>query len=237
MADDMGYSDIGCFGGEIATPNIDQLAAEGMRFRNLYTDAKCGPSRAALLTGQFSHLGRQENGASFAEILKPIGYRTLMTGKWHQGPMPTDFGFDRYFGLVDGCCNFWNPGLEARHGEGKPGRKMTMGDKARLWGIEDQLIEGGYPPEDKNFYTTDAFTDYAVERIEEYKNEKNPFVLYLAYTAPHYPLHAWPEDIAKYEDTYTGGWDKLRESRFDRMLEMGVIDEKFTLSPRDSKVK
>ncbi|MFC5051846.1 arylsulfatase [Rubritalea spongiae] len=236
MADDMGYSDIACFGGEIETPNIDTLAAAGMRFGNFYTDAKCGPSRAAMMTGQFSHLGRLRVGATFAEILKPLNYRTLMTGKWHQGPKPTDYGFDRYYGLVDGCCNFWNPGLEARPGEGKPGRKKQMGDKARIWGIEDQLIETGYTPKDKNFYTTDAFTDYAVERLEEYKNEENPFLLYVAYTAPHYPLHAWPEDIAKYKDTYTVGWDAIRNSRYQRMLEMGIINEKFKLSPRDNEV-
>ena len=237
MADDMGYSDIGCYGGEIATPNIDKLAEDGIRFRHFYNDAKCGPSRAALFTGQYSHQGRLRVGATFAEVLRPAGYQTWMTGKWHQLGMPTDHGFDRYYGLVDGCCNFWNPGLDARPGEGKPGRKEQMGDRARKWAIEDQLITDGYTPEDKNFYTTDAFTDYAVDRLEEYKNEDKPFILYLAYTAPHYPLHAWPEDIAKYKDTYKIGWDKLRENRYQRMLEMGIIDETFKLSPRDEKVK
>ena len=237
MVDDMGYSDIGCYGGEIATPNIDKLAEEGVRFRNFYTDAKCGPSRSALLTGQYWHQGRLRVGATFAELLRPIGYRTLMTGKWHQDGLPTEHGFDRYYGLVDGCCNFWNPGLEARPGEGKPGRKQQMGDRARHWAIENQLIKTGYTPEDKNFYTTDAFTDYAVDRLEEYKDEEKPFILYLAYTAPHYPLHAWPEDIAKYQDTYQGGWDELRETRYQRMLEMGVIDEHYKLSPRDKGVK
>jgi len=237
MADDMGYSDIGCYGGEIATPHLDRLADEGMRFQNFYTDAKCGPSRVALLTGQFSHKGGLRVGATFAEVLRSAGYRTLMTGKWHQTPMPTDHGFDRYYGLVDGCCNFWNPGLEARQGEGKPGRKKQMGDKARMWGIEDRLIQGGYTPPEKNYYTTDAFTNYAVDRLEEYKDEDKPFLLYLAYTAPHYPLHAWPEDIAKYRDTYQAGWDELREARHKRMLEMGVIDERFKLSPRNDQVE
>jgi len=230
MADDMGYSDIGCYGGEIATPNIDKLANEGLRFRNIYNDAKCGPSRAALLTGQYSNKGRMKTGATFAEILRPIGYRTLMTGKWHQTPMPTDHGFDRYYGLVDGCSNFWNPGTKARPGEGKPGRKKGRG--ARHWGIEETLYKEGYVPEDKSFYTTDAFTDYAVARLEEYKDEDKPFVMYVAYTAPHYPLHAWPEDIDKYRDTYRDGWDRLRETRYQRMQELGVIDEYFKLSPR-----
>ena len=236
MADDMGYSDIGCFGGEIATPHLDKLAEEGLRFRNLYTDGKCGPSRSALFTGQFSHQGRLRVGATFAEILRPLGYRTLMAGKWHQPGLPTEHGFDRYYGLADGCSNFWNPGLEARPGESKPGRKKQVGDRARRWAIEDQEILG-YVPENKNFYTTDAFTDYAVDRLEEYKDEEQPFVLYIAYTAPHYPLHAWPEDIAKYRDTYKGGWDQLRETRYQRMLEMGVIDERYKLSPRENHVK
>lgn len=236
MADDMGYSDIGCYGGEIATPHIDRLADEGIRFRNFYNDAKCGPSRAALLTGQYSHKGRLRVGATFAEVLRPAGYRTLMAGKWHQTPMPTDHGFDRYYGLVDGCCNFWNPGVEARPGEGKPGRKKQKGDTARKWGVEDKLFEGGYVPEDKDFYTTDAFTEYAVDRLEEYKDEKQPFLLYLAYTAPHYPMHAWPDDIAKYRDTYKVGWDQLRADRHQRMMKLGVIDESFKLSPREDGV-
>jgi arylsulfatase len=235
MADDMGYSDVGCFGGEIATPNIDRLASEGMRFRNFYNEAKCGPSRAALLTGRYSHKGKLKKGATFAEVLKPVGYRTLMTGKWHQLGIPTDYGFDRYYGLCDGCCNFWNPGILARPGESKPGRKQKS-NKAREWAIEDRLITDGYTPADKNFYTTDAFTQYAVDRLEEYKDEDKPFVLYLAYTAPHYPIQAWPEDIAKYKDTYKIGWDKLRENRYQRMRELGVIDKNVKLSPRAAKV-
>lgn len=236
LADDMGYSDIGCYGGEITTPNIDKLAKDGMRFRNFYNDAKCGPSRAALMTGQYSHQGRLRVGATFAEVLRPVGYQTWMTGKWHQPGMPTEHGFDRYYGLADGCSNFWNPGLEARPGEGKPGRKKQMGDKPRRWGIEDKEIFG-YVPTDKNFYHTDVFTEYAIARLEEYKNVDKPFLLYLAYTAPHYPLHAWPEDIEKYRDTYKIGWDQLRENRYKRMQEMGIIDVKSKLSPRDENVK
>ena len=235
VADDMGYSDVGCFGGEIATPNIDQLAKEGIKLKNFYNNAKCGPSRASLLTGQYPHKGKLRTGVTFAEVLKTEGYRTIMTGKWHQSPKPTDRGWDRYYGLTDGCCNFWNPGIEAREGEPAPGRKKQKGDKPRMWAIEDKEI-AGYVPEDKGFYTTDAFTDYAVDRLEEYQEETKPFCLYLAYTAPHYPLHAWASDIKKYKDTYKVGWDVIREKRYQRMKKMGIITNNTLLSKRDEKV-
>jgi len=235
MADDLGYSDIGCFGGEIKTPNLDGLAAGGMRFTQFYNSAKCSPTRASLLTGQYEHavgVKDMEHGATFAEILGTVGYRTIISGKWHQKPLPTTRGFDRYFGLADGCCNYWNPGTKARPGEGEPGRKRPS---PRRWAIEDKAIMG-YIPEDKSFYTTDAFTDYAIERLEEYKNENKPFLLYLPYTAPHYPLHAWPDDIAKYRGKYKIGWDKLRRQRYKRQIEMGMLDAKYKLSPRDERV-
>ncbi len=120
MSDDMGYSDIGCYGGEIKTPNLDKLAYEGLRFRNFYNNAKCGPTRASLLTGQYHHAvdaNGMTKGATFGEVLRPAGYRTICSGKWHQKPLPTTRGFDRYFGLADGACNFWNPGTKARPGE------------------------------------------------------------------------------------------------------------------------
>ncbi|MCF7973230.1 MAG: arylsulfatase [Phycisphaerae bacterium] len=237
MADDMGYSDIGCFGGEIQTPNLDQLAANGMRFTQFYNCAKCNPTRATLLTGQYNQAVGTANmqfGATFAEVLRPAGYRTLIAGKWHQNPLPTTRGFDRYFGLADGCCNYFNPGIEARPGEGKPGRKLKNG--ARRWAIEGQAIMG-YTNPDKTFYTTDAFTNYAIDRLEEYKDEDKPFLLYMPYTAPHYPLHAWPEDIAKYRGKYRMGWDRLRETRYKRMCEMGILDPKIAaLSKRDKSV-
>lgn len=165
MADDMGYSDIGCYGGEISTPNLDSLAAGGMRFTQFYNCAKCSPTRASLLTGQYDQavgVKNMEHGSTFAEVLRAAGYRTIASGKWHQDPLPTTRGFDRYFGLADGCCNYWNPGTRARPGEGKPGRKRPT---PRRWAIEDKAIMG-YVPEDKDFYTTDAFTDYAVERLD-----------------------------------------------------------------------
>jgi arylsulfatase len=236
MADDMGYSDIGCYGGEINTPNLDALAKGGIRFTQFYNCAKCSPTRASLLTGQYDQavgVKNMENGATFAEVLRAAGYRTIASGKWHQNPLPTTRGFDRYFGLADGCCNFWNPGTKAREGEGAPGRKRPA---PRRWAIEGKVIMG-YVPEQKDFYTTDAFTQYAIDRLDEYKNEDKPILLYLPFTAPHYPLHAWPEDIAKYRGKYMVGWDEIRESRYKRQIEIGMLDRKFGNSPRDERVK
>jgi arylsulfatase A-like enzyme len=235
MVDDMGYSDIGCYGGEVKTPNLDQLAKNGLRFTQFYNTAKCHTTRAELLTGNYAYSigdNNMEHGATFGEVLRPIGYRTLIAGKWHQKPLPTTRGFDRYYGLADGCSNFFNPGLKARPGEGPPGRKGKT--RVRRWAIEDKVIMG-YTSPDKKFYHTDAFTSYAIDRLDEYKGEDKPFVLYLPYTAPHYPLHAWPEDIAKYRGKYKIGWDEIRKQRFKRMNEMGIIGSKHKLTPRASK--
>jgi len=234
MVDDMGYSDLGCYGGEVKTPNIDKLAKNGLRFTQFYNTAKCHTTRAELLTGNYAYSigdNHMEHGATFAEVLRPIGYRTLISGKWHQVPLPTTRGFDRYYGLADGCSNFFNPGVQARPGEGLPGRKRSS---LRRWAIEDKVIMG-YTSPDKKFYHTDVFTDYAIDRLDEYKDEDKPFVLYLPYTAPHYPLHAWPEDIAKYRGKYKIGWDKIRKQRFKRMNEMGIIGPNHKLTPRASK--
>jgi arylsulfatase A-like enzyme len=235
MVDDMGYSDIGCYGGEVKTPNLDQLAKDGLRFTQFYNTAKCHTTRAELLTGNYAYSigdNNMEHGATFGEVLRPIGYRTLISGKWHQKPLPTTRGFDRYYGLADGCSNFFNPGLKARPSEGPPGRKGKT--RVRRWAIEDKVIMG-YTSPDKKFYHTDAFTSYAINRLDEYKNEDKPFVLYLPYTAPHYPLHAWPEDIAKYRGKYKIGWDEIRKQRFKRMNEMGIIGPNHKLTPRASK--
>ena len=235
MVDDMGYSDIGCYGGEVKTPNLDQLAKNGLRFTQFYNTAKCHTTRAELLTGNYAYSigdNKMEHGATFGEVLRPIGYRTLISGKWHQVPLPTTRGFDRYYGLADGCSNFFNPGLKARPGEGPPGRKGKT--RVRRWAIEDKVIMG-YTSPDKKFYHTDAFTTYAIDRLDEYKDEDKPFVLYLPYTAPHYPLHAWPEDIAKYRGKYKIGWDEIRKQRFKRMNEMGIISPNHKLTPRASK--
>ncbi|MDE2697803.1 MAG: arylsulfatase [Gemmatimonadota bacterium] len=236
MVDDMGFSDLGCYGGEIRTPNLDRLASNGLRFTQFYNNALCAPTRASLLTGLYSQQvsrGGPKSCVTIAEVLKAAGYRTLMAGKWHLSELfaglPVERGFDRYYGLVDGCCNFFNPGLQ-RPGEERPGEKFP--DDNPAFAIDDRVIQP-YTPEDKDFYTTDAFTDYALGYLDEYGREDRPFFLYVAYTAPHYPLHAWPRDIAKYKGKYKVGWDRLREQRLERMVEMGLIDERWALSARD----
>ena len=232
MVDDMGYSDIGCYGGEVKTPNLDQLAENGLRFTQFYNTAKCHTTRAELLTGNYAYaIGdhAMEHGATFGEVLREVGYRTIISGKWHQRPLPTTRGFDRYYGLADGCCNFFNPGVRARTGEGLPGRKGKS--RVRRWAIEDEVIMG-YTNPAEDFYTTDAFTDYAIDRLVEYKGEDKPFLLYLPYTAPHYPLHAWPKDIAKYRGKYMVGWDEIRQRRVIRMAKIGIIGPHHQLSPR-----
>jgi len=242
MVDDMGYSDIGCYGGEINTPNIDRLAAGGIRFRQFYNNSICVPTRASLLTGLYSQqvgvYGNSpkiyENCITLGELLQTAGYRTLMTGKWHAQQIPVERGFDRYFGLCDGCCNFFNPGPR-RPGEPEPGRKKTSYGYPRRWAVDDKEYRP-YTITKKDFYTTDAFTDYALQYLEEYENEEKPFFLYLAYTAPHYPLHALPEDIAKYRGKYMIGWDKLRVQRFERMKEIGVLGQDLVLPDRDEMV-
>ncbi|HYG78322.1 MAG TPA: arylsulfatase [Planctomycetota bacterium] len=235
MVDDMGFSDLGCYGGEIATPNIDRLAGSGMRFTRFYNNAKCEPSRASLLTGKYS----QQVGASatvtyrsptMGEVLRPAGYRTLMVGKWHAGQKPFDRGFDRHYGLTDGCCNYFNPGVQ-RDGEPKPSEKNFP----RRWAEDDKDYKP-YTPADPKFYATDAFTTYAINYLDQYKAEDKPFLLYVAYNAPHYPLHAWPEDIAKYKGKYMKGWDALRQERFERQVKSGLLAPGTKLSPRDAGV-
>jgi arylsulfatase len=242
MADDMGYSDIGCYGGEVRTPNIDKLAAGGLRFRQFYNNAICVPTRASLLTGLYApQVGVFRNSPvkytrciTLGELLQSAGYRTLMTGKWHAQQIPVERGFDRYFGLCDGCCNYFNPGPR-RPGEPEPGRKLTSYGYPRRWAVDGKEYQPYVIP-DKDFYTTDAFTDYALQYLDQYKDEERPFFLYLAYTSPHYPLHAWPEDIAKYRGKYMIGWDELRQRRFARMKEMGVIATDVKLAERDKIV-
>ena len=247
MADDMGFSDIGCYGGEIETPVIDSLADQGLRFRQFYNTARCCPTRASLLTGLYPHqagVGHMmtpyfkdgeplaayqgelnEQCVTIAEALKPAGYTTLMSGKWHVTPAegaertrpvvgkhnwPRQRGFDHFFGTIHGAGSFYDP------------VSLTL---------ENEPIE----PEGDDFYYTTAIGDHAAEFIEESPRDK-PFFLYLPFTAPHWPLHAPDEDVAHYEGRYDAGWDELRRSRRERMIEMGIVSEDWALTERDSTV-
>ena len=239
LADDMGYSDIGCFGSEIPTPNLDKLAQKGVRFSQFYNAARCCPTRASLLTGLYQHqagvgdmvgdLGYPSyqgylntTSVTLGEVLKMNGYNTYMSGKWHVGSRPETLprkrGFDRYFGLIDGAGSYFER-IPYRINQQAP----------RL-----MLDDADYDPPKQGFYMTNAITDYALQFLEEEKSKKEPFFMYLAYTAPHWPLHALPEDIAKYRGKYMKGWDVLRKERFERMKKMGLIDASCQLSPRDA---
>jgi arylsulfatase len=232
LADDMGYSDIGCYGSEIHTPNIDSLAANGLRFSQFYTTPKCYPSRASLLTGLYPHqvgMGSHpltfQNCTTVAEVLRDAGYHTWMTGKWHGKDVPVSRGFEHYFGLNDGESNYFNPGRQ------RPGEPVPAADKGdRRWAIDDKVYQP-YTPPDPKFYSSDAFTDYALKYLDEQRDDK-PFFLYVAYTAPHYPLQAWPEDIAKYRGHYRDGWDKIRLARYERQRQMGLLPTDTPLAPR-----
>ena len=250
MVDDMGFSDIGSYGGEIDTPNIDTLAAEGLRFSRFYNSSRCCPTRASLLTGLHSHLtgigsmthAPRSKGGDFgpdypgyrgylnrecvtlAEVLKPAGYATLMTGKWHLGYndknyWPLQRGFEKYYGCISGATRFFHP---------TGARNMVSGNE-----VDTEMKSTTERP----FYTTDAFTDHAIRFIEEENaSDDRPFFLYLAYTAPHWPHQAHEEDIAKYRGKYLKGWDKIRQERYQRQIDSGLIDPKWKLSPRDKRV-
>ena len=231
MVDDMGWSDIGCYGGEIDTPHIDQLAAEGMRFTQFYNNAKCTTTRASILTGLWP---RREGDllkttmVTFGEVMQEAGYATGLSGKWHLGHSETTHpykrGFQEYYGLLDGASNFFNPV------QPDPDYK---GSKVRVFGHNDQYIHS-FP---KDYYTTDAFTNHAIETISNsVKEDRNqPFIHHITYNAPHYPLHAKPKDIAKYRGKFMMGWDEMRKQRYQRQIEMGLIDsERYPLSDTDS---
>ena len=250
LCDDMGFSDLGCFGAEIETPNLDRLAANGLRMSQFYNAARCCPTRASLLTGLYQHQAGvglmvgdrgtpeyqgflNDRCATIAEVLKPAGYNTYMAGKWHvgddKGHWPLDRGFDRYFGLINGASNFYN-NVYYRN----PSRGQTIL-------LDDEPFDVPATTEEmwrrnEGFYMTDAFTDYAIEFLSQQQKSDKPFFLYLAYNAPHWPLHAFPEDIAKYRGKYRIGWDKLRERRYARQRELGIIDESVKLAPRSPEV-
>lgn len=247
MVDDMGYSDIGCYGGEIQTPNIDGLAKGGVRFTQFYNTARCCPTRASLLTGLYPHeagMGHMTYDAgvdgyrgdlnkhcvTIAQVLKSAGYRTYMSGKWHvtkhigqwtnnkeytsKHNWPNQRGFDRFYGTITGAGSFYEP---------------------------TTLVEDNVPVKkiEEGFFYTDVINDNTVRYIKEHARDHKdkPFFAYVAHTAPHWPLHASEEDIAKYKGRYDGGWDKLRAERFARMKKMGLIQDDWDLSPRDKNAK
>lgn len=248
MLDDMGYSDLGCYGGEIHTPNIDMLASQGVRFTQMHNAARCCPSRASLLTGHYPHtagingmgVNLSMNTPTIAEVLKENGYHTGMTGKWHlsqtkpvdnpaeqlqwlanradYGPFsplenyPSNRGFEEHWGVIWGVVNFFDP-FSLVHNE-TPIREV-----------------------DDDFYMTDFITEKSIDLIDAYSKDDKPFFLYVAHTAPHWPLHARPEDIAKYKDTYTGGWDTIRQARYKRMIELNLIDSNTYKLPENSSGK
>ncbi|MDH3281354.1 MAG: arylsulfatase [Gammaproteobacteria bacterium] len=238
MNDDMGYSDIGCYGGEIDTPNLDRLAQNGLRFSQFYNSPRCSPSRASLLTGLHPHqtgigiltystgpegyagnLNRQ--CITIAEVLKTSHYKTYMSGKWHvasslvdpSDAWPLQRGFDHFYGTIIGAGSYYHPNT------------LTRGDQ----NIEHEAED------DDDFFYTDAISNRAANYL--YEHETNhpdlPFFQYVAYTAPHWPLHAHDEDIAKYKGRFDKGWDQLREERLQRLVDVGIIDPAWTLTDRD----
>ena len=221
LADDLGFSDIGCYGSEVATPNLDKLAAEGLRFVQFYNSARCSPSRAAILTGLNPHqagfpkLGGQlvENCALVPEVLKSAGYRSTMVGKWHLGmhTPPTDRGFDEFYGMLGGFNTCWqeNP-CYTRWPQGRTKRVYEPG----------------------RFYSTDVFADYSIDFIGDGKSGQ-PWFQYLAFNAAHFPLHAPETDIEKYEAMYFAkGWDVIRQERIERQKKLGIIQADAVLTPR-----
>ena len=220
MADDLGYSDIGCYGGEIDTPNLDSLAANGLRFSQFYNTAKCHSSRVSLLTGQYCVAAGDvslSHAVTSAEVLRDAGYFTAMTGKWHLKREPTDFGFERYFGHLSGACNFFKGDNSFRlNGE--------------QWNVPAVL-------NDKTFYTTVADVDFAIDFLSEARKTEKPFYVYVAFNAPHAPLHALPEDYAKYKGRYTEGWDEIRGARIKKQIQLGLLPDTLTPSPRPPHIR
>jgi arylsulfatase A-like enzyme len=252
MSDDMGYSDIGCYGGEIETPHLDALAAGGLRFTQFYNTARCCPTRASLLTGLYPHqagmghmTGPHNAGnakpkrpayrgdlnrqcLTIAEALRPAGYRNYAVGKWHVTPIdggatehdqhnwPLQRGFDRFYGTIMGGGSFFYPATLTR---------------------DNEIISPYADPEYQSelYYYTDAISDNAVRFVNDHARERQdePLFMYVAYTAAHWPMHAKDEDIAKYKGRYDAGYDAIREARYAKMKELGLIDQSCSLSPKD----
>ncbi len=239
LVDDMGFSDIGCYGSEIPTPNLDKLAAGGLRFTQFYNGARCCPTRASLLTGLYAHQtgvghmvednnvvgyrGRlNEQCVTMAEALKPAGYFTIMCGKWHVG---------QNFGVAP-----WNRGFERSLNAAAGGFYFPDSPRTEIFlNGENVGRRGGSLPE--QWYATDLWTDFAIKFVDEALAAKKPFYLHLCHNAPHFPLQAPAEDIAKFRGKYKAGWDKLREQRHAKQIEMGIVDQAWPLAPRPNSVK
>ncbi|BCX46322.1 arylsulfatase [Haloferula helveola] len=240
MSDDMGYSDLGCYGSEISTPTLDRLAAGGLRYTQFYNTGRCCPTRASLLTGLYAHqagIGQMTNdggqpgykgdlgrdAVTMAEVLKAAGYRTYMAGKWHvtkqlkpdgdKSNWPLQRGFDRFYGTIIGAGSLFDPWT------------LTRGEKAITPDNDEEYQPGQY-------YYTDAISDYASRYVKEHAetSKEDPFFLYVAFTAAHWPMHALDKDIAKYKGKYDGGYEPIRKARYERMKELGVIKD-WKLSP------
>jgi arylsulfatase A-like enzyme len=219
MADDLGFADLGCYGSEIETPNLDSLASAGLRLSQFYNTAKCHSSRVSLLTGLYCDQAGGEKltrGATIAEVLGNSGYFTAMVGKWHLSKQPTDFGFGRYWGHLSGATNFFTG-------------DNTFRLNGEEWKVPEEL-------NGRRFYTTNAITDFALDFLEEATKGDKPFLLYTAFNAPHYPLQAPEEAVRKYDGRYDQGWDKLRVERHRRQVKSGLLPEKWKLSPRPDHV-
>lgn len=243
FADDMGFSDIGCFGSEIETPNLDRLAANGLRYTQFYNTGRCCPSRASILTGLYSHqadIGHMAGdtgvrgyrdrlsfeAVTLAEVLGSAGYHTVMTGKWHLGwrdeGAPTARGFQHFYGTRGYIDSYYTI---------VPRTEVYLNNQLVLPVTETPVHH--LDPE-KEWYTTDVFTDYAIHFVEEIrKGDDEPFFLYLAYNAPHFPLHGKPEDTEKYRGKYREGWQVFREARHRKLVEMGIVEGTTKLSDLD----
>ena len=237
LTDDMGYSDIGSYGSEIKTPNIDRLANNGLRFTQFYNTARCSPSRASLITGLYPHqagMGHlstenfpepgfvddlSKHAITMAEVLQLNGYATYMVGKWHisknlkasgdQSNWPMQRGFQRFFGTLNGSGSFYDPGT------------LMSGNR--------------FIVPSKNFYYTNAISDTAVKFINEHDSKK-PFFFYVSYTSAHWPLHAPEKEIKKYDGVYDKGWDVIRQQRFNKLKKLGIIDNKCVLTEKEVTV-
>jgi len=231
LADDLGYSDLGCYGGEIHTPHLDQLAKDGLRFSQFYNCGVCVTTRPALLTGLHPRQAKRPrlrtDMITLGEAMRSAGYATALTGKWHLGSQPPlrpiDRGFDEHYGILTGCCNFFNPA--------KRDPIFYNGGLARPFVHNDQPITE-FP---QDFYSTDAFSEHAVEMIEQFTQGDKPFFVHLCYTAPHFPLHALPEDIERYRGRYADGYLPMRERRHQRQTELGLFPSPPKLSAAENK--